>query len=107
MPPEARPDKLGVMFDLCTPMPAQNILAKRYIRGFSLGSIENFQAPLVQQLIGMFRQARIPIWLEHDGRMQCIHPSPEIQQILLLGESPPTSELAAEAERWRKLYEPF
>jgi hypothetical protein len=107
MPPETRPDKLGVMFELRTPDQPRSILSKRYIRGISLGSIENFEAPLVRRAIAMFGKARVPVWLDHDGKDVCVHPPKPVQDVLIHGQPASSPEVAAEAEKWRSIYEPL
>ena len=83
------------------------MLATRYIRGFSLGPIENFNHPLVQKVIRMFQQAPMPVWLDHAGQMTCVHPNKEIYKILIEGDAAPDEVTKAEAEVWREIYEPL
>lgn len=107
MPMETRPDKLGVMFELRSPNLPRNILAKRYIRGISLGSVDNFNAPLVRKAIEMFSRARVPVWLDDNGEDVCVHPPRAIQEVLIYGAPPASPEIAEEAERWRVIYDPL
>jgi hypothetical protein len=107
MPPETRPDRLGVMFELRSQRPARNILSKRYIRGISLGGVENFEAPLVRKAIDMFSKARAPVWLDHNGQDVCVHPPKPIQDVLIHGLPAASPEAAAEAEKWRFIYDPL
>lgn len=106
LPEETRPDRLGVMFELCTPLAPETMLTTRYIRGFSTGGPENFGTPQVQHVLAMFRQVPMPVWLDHDGEMICVHPTAEIHEILLLGKTPANETERAEAELWRSIYEP-
>jgi hypothetical protein len=107
MPPETRPDKLGVMFEVRTPDAPRNILSKRYIRGISLGPVENFEAPLVRKAIDMFSRARVPVWLDHNGQDVCVHPPKPIQDVLIHGLPASSPDVAAEAATWRSIYEPL
>jgi len=93
------------MFHLNTPDKPQNILAKRYIRGYSTGGLENFETPEVQEILALFATRPIPVWLDYGHEMKCVHPGPEIQRILINGEFSFSPDLAAEADRWRQLYE--
>lgn len=104
MPDWARPDRLRVMFELTRPSPAQNILAKLYIRGIAFDSIQDFASPEVGQVIAMFRQERLPVWLDHGGRMGLAHPRKPIADVLLRGMPPESPEVAEEAEAWRLIY---
>jgi len=105
MPLKTRPDKLGVMFEVSRSDVPQNILAKLYIRGVALNSWRDFESPAVQSVIEMFRQSKLVVWLDHDGRMECVHPSPEIQAILIGGQLPRTAQAANEAADWRRVCE--
>jgi hypothetical protein len=101
MPPATRPDRLGVMFDLVRPEPAPNILARLYILGHAIDPSDDFSNPLIDHVVNMFRQARIPIWIQQAERMFLVHPSREIAEILVDGKEPASPELAREAEEWR------
>jgi hypothetical protein len=107
LPDWARPDRLGVMFELATPEAPQNILMKRFIRGFSLGGVENFDTPETTHVLNIFRQAPMPVWLNHAGRTICVHPGPEVQDVLLAGAPPLTPDVAREAEVYRTIYDPL
>lgn len=99
------PDKLGVMFEISRSEPAQNILAKLYIRGIALNSRQDFESPAAQSVVEMFRQSKLPVWLDHSGRMECVHPSREIQGVLIAGQPPRTPQVAKEAADWNRACE--
>jgi hypothetical protein len=103
MPAETRPDILGVMFEVTRAESPQNILAKLYIRGVAMNSWQDFNSPAVQSVVAMFRQSRLPVWLAFASRMECVHPSPAIQAVLLAGEAPRTPRIANEAAEWRRI----
>jgi hypothetical protein len=104
MPESARPDRLRVMFELIEPEKPRNILAKRYIRGIAFDSIEDFASPAVGEVIALFRKDRIPVWLDHGGRMGLAHPRKPIADVLIRGLPAESPEVALEAEEWRRLY---
>jgi hypothetical protein len=68
---------------------------------------ENFEAPLVRQAIAMFSKARVPVWLDYKGEDVCVHPPRPIQDVLIHGLPASSSDAAAEAEKWRLIYEPL
>ena len=107
MPPETRPDRLGVMFELRTPDRPRNILLKRHIRGISLGPPNNFNAPLVRKAIDMFSRARVPVWLDIQGQDVCVHPPRPVQDVLIDGLPASSPEVAAEVEKWQLIFDPL
>ncbi len=107
MPDDTRPDRLGVMFSLARPFPAVNILRKLYIRAMALNSWDDFQSPLAQESIAMFRLGMTPLWLHFGDVMRLAHPSDAIGNVLINGHPSPTPQIAAEADKWRRMYEPM
>lgn len=105
MPAKSRPDRLGVMFEVTRRDPAPNILAKVYIRGLALASWRDFENPDLLPVLEMLRQTRLPVWLAHDDRMECVHPSRAVQAVLIEGRPPQTPQVAAEAAQWREFCE--
>lgn len=95
------------MFELVRPEPAKNILSKLYIRGQALNSENDFKHPLVRDCVEMFAEGMIPVWLDHNGTMTCVHPPAPIQRVLILGEAAPDRETADEAQKWRHVWEAF
>ena len=103
----ARPDKIKVMFDLARPRPAQNLLAKLYIRGVAYSSWDDFLNPEVVAAIEVFKRAMLPVWLTHAGQMRLAHPSDEIARVVLNGTKPASPSVAAAAQKWIEFHARF
>ena len=90
------------MFEILREETPQNLLAKLYIKGVALNSWQDFESPDAKSVIAMFQQSKLPVWLAHSSRMECVHPSAAIQGVLLAGQHPTTTRIAREAAEWEK-----
>ncbi len=107
MPEAARPDLIGVMFELAQPAAPRSILHKLYVRGIAVGSWKDFEHPDATRAIAHFRTLTLPLWLCFGDRMTLAHPAPEIAHCLLGPAPAPTEAIAQEVQRWRTIFEPL
>lgn len=107
LPDTARPDLIGVMFELAQPAAPRSILHKLYVRGIAVNSWEDFNHPDALRAIAHFRTLTLPLWLCFGDRMTLAHPAPEIAHCLLHAAPAPTKAIAQEALRWRTVFEPL
>jgi hypothetical protein len=101
MPDFARPDRLGIIFDVVMPDKPNNVLDRLYVRGTALHSWADFESENASVIVDQFSKGDLPVWLEYGDEKVLAHPFGEIADILLGGAEPSTVEAAEEAERWR------
>ncbi|WP_156942198.1 hypothetical protein [Hyphomonas adhaerens] len=101
MPEEARPDKLKIIFSLQRPNDPPHPFAKLYIGGWAFDGVEAYGTELGRNLIAMFSQGDLPVWLSTpDGLGHLVHPEPNIVDMVTERQKPKNKTERKEAKAW-------
>jgi hypothetical protein len=107
LPPETRPDRLGVMFTIERRLPPRNIFEHLYIVGCALNGEADFESRACRDMIRMFAEGPLPVFVSHGGMKTLVHPEPKLAHAIMHPVLARDAALAAEGRRWLARYAPF
>ena len=101
MPEEARPDKCGIVFGPIWPEAPDHPFAKSYIRAMAYEDDTAFENDLAQNLIDMFRQGDLPVWIStFTSDLYLVHPSQDIVDVVMKRRKPKDRKEKKDAKAW-------
>jgi len=107
MPPETRPDRLGVLFTIDRQPEPQTPFDRLYFVGRAVGPPEALGKPATTDVGVMLSNGPLPIFISWGGERQMMVPRPALAAAILdpLGGHNPA--LVQEGRDWMAKYEPF
>src|SRR6201996_1630917 len=107
MPPETRPDKLGVMFTLERHLPPRNVFEHLYFVGVATGDPRALESPMAKDVILMLSEAALPVFVSHAGMKTLVHPEPHLADAIMNPAPQRDRTLVKRGRDWLKRYAPF
>lgn len=101
-----RPDRLGILLQAVREPDSPNILRRSYIYAIPLERFFDYGTPRIKAALDKLRELRTPVWIRFGDAMTCVHPSREIQALLLEGRDAPNWQLQGEVVAWRSALDP-
>ena len=107
MPPETRPDRLGVMFTLERHLPPRNLFEHLYIAAVAVSDPAALQSRPARDALHMFSEGVLPVFVSWAGTKTLIHPEPA-QADAIVNPAPQRDRgLVKQGRVWLKRYAPF
>ncbi len=101
MPDEARPDKLKIIFSLQHPKKPEHPFTKLFIGGWAYEGPEAYDTPLAQNLLAMFSQGDLPVWISTEGANSYLaHPDQDIVDVVMKRRKPEGKAEKKAAKEW-------
>jgi hypothetical protein len=113
MPPESRPDKLGVMFTLERQLPPSIVFEHVYYVAVATGDPRALQSPMTQNVIRMLAQSVLPVFITYRGsetyvgRKILVHPEPALANAIMNPAPQKDRALVKQGREWLKRYAPL
>ena len=107
MPPETRPDRLGVMFTLERHLPARNLFEHLYFVAVAVSDPKSLETPLVRDALFMFASGVLPVFVSCDGVKTLTHPEPALAEAIANPAPQRDRALVKTGRAWLKAYAPF
>jgi hypothetical protein len=107
MPPETRPDRLGVMFTLERHLPTRNVFEHLYFVGVATGDPRALESPMAKDVILMLSEAALPVFVSHAGTKTLAHPDPRLADAIMNPAPQPDRALVKRGRDWLRRYAPF
>lgn len=106
MPPETRPDRLGVMFTLERHLPARNLFEHLYYVGVAAdpAALESRSA---RDALAMFSEGVLPVFSSSGGMKTLVHPEPMLADAIVNPAPQRDRALVKRGRDWLKRYAPF
>jgi hypothetical protein len=107
LPPETRPDKLGVMFTLESNLPPRNVFEHIFYVGVAVSDPRALETSLARDVLAMLSQGVLPVWVHWQGMKTLVHPNPD-QADAILNPAPQRDRALVQWGRaWLERYAPF
>jgi hypothetical protein len=107
MPPETRPDRLGVMFTLERHLPPRNLFENLYIAAVAVSDPAALHSRLTRDALHMFAEGVLPVFGSWAGTKTLIHPEPAQADAIMNPAPQPNRGLVKQGRAWLKRYAPF
>jgi len=107
MPPETRPDRLGVMFTLERHLPTRNVFEHLYFVGVATGDPRALESPLAKDVFRMLAEGVLPVFASAAGTKTLTHPEPAMADAIMNPAPQRDRSLVARGRDWLKRYAPF
>jgi hypothetical protein len=107
MPPETRPDRLGVMFTLERHLPPRNVFEHLYFVGVATGDPSALESPLAQDALRMLSEGPLPVFVSAAGAKTLVHPEPNLADAILNPAPQRDRSLVKQGRDWLRRYAPF
>ena len=107
MPPETRPDRLGVMFTLERHLPTRNVFEHLYFAGVATGDAAALESPMARDAIRMLSEGLLPVFVSHAGTKTLVHPEPLLADAIMNPAPQRDRSLVKRGRDWLKRYAPF
>ncbi|MEI9889260.1 MAG: hypothetical protein WDN45_00190 [Caulobacteraceae bacterium] len=107
MPPETRPDRLGVVFAIDRQAEPRNPFDRLYFVARATGAPEALHSRPTGDVAAMLAHGPLPIFASWGAERQMIYPRVELAAAIVDPQGPHDPALAAEGEAWMAKYEPF
>jgi hypothetical protein len=107
MPPETRPDRLGVMFTLERHLPPRNVFEHLYFVGVATGDPRALESPLAQDALRMLSEGALPVFVSAGGTKTLVHPKPDLADAILNPAPQRDRALVRQGRDWLRRYAPF
>ena len=107
MPPETRPDKLGVMFTLERHLPPRNVFEHLYFVGVATGDPHTLDSPMARDVLAMLSEGPLPVFVSAGGIKTLVHPEPALADAILNPAPQRDRALVRQGRDWLKRYAPF
>lgn len=105
MPDEARPDRVGVVFEIVSDEKPSLPFERLYVLARGLEGPDAFDHPLVGAIIDMFaRQGALPVFAAANDRKTLIYPDAQLADAILNPVSTIWQSRIVEAMGWRAFY---
>ena len=106
LPPEARPDKLGLMFSIEREAEPKTVFENLYILASADRDPAELHSSLADGVIGALSRNVLPIFIAWDGIKVMVHP-PAPLAAGIADPSKAETAVAEDAARWLKAYAPY
>ena len=107
MPPETRPDAMGVLFTVDRHLPPRNPFENLYVIAVAQERESDLQSQATRDAIQMFKAGPLPIFVQWDGMKTLVHPEPVIADAILNPGAVKDWRLRELARQWWERYDPF
>ncbi len=107
LPPQTRPDAMGVMFTLERHLPPRNLFEHLYYVGVAVSDPSDLEAPLTVDVLRMLGDGVLPVFVSWDGVKTLVHPEPRLAEAIMNPAPQKDRALVAEGRRWLERYAPF
>lgn len=107
MPPETRPDRLGVMFTLERHLPTRNVFEHLYYVGVATGDPRALDSPTARDVIEMLAQGVLPVFISAAETKTLVHPEPLLADAIANPAPQRDRALVKRGREWLKRYAPF
>jgi hypothetical protein len=107
MPPETRPDRLGVMFTLERHLPPRNVFEHLYFVGVATGDPRALDSPSARDAIRMLSESVLPVFVSSGGIKTLVHPEPVLADAIANPAPQRDRALVKRGREWLKRYAPF
>jgi hypothetical protein len=107
MPPETRPDRLGVMFTLERHLPARNVFEHLYVAAVAVADPRALQNRLARDALHMFCEGVLPVFVSWEGTKTLVHPEPALADAIMNPAPQRDRALVKSGRAWLKRYAPF
>jgi hypothetical protein len=107
MPPETRPDRLGVMFTLERQLPPRNVFEHLYFVGVATGDPHALESPMAQDVVRMLSEGALPVFVSAGGTKTLVHPDPNLADAIMNPAPQRDRALVKRGRDWLKRYAPF
>ena len=107
MPPETRPDRLGVMFTVERRLPTLNLFEHLYFVAVAVSDPAALDAPLARDALFMFSGGVLPVFVSWAGTKTLVHPEPAQADAIAHPAPQRDRALVRKGREWLKRYAPF
>ncbi len=107
MPPETRPDKLGVMFTLERHLPPRNVFEHLYFVGVATGDPRALESPAAKDAVAMLSEGLLPVFISIGGIKTLVHPEPMLADAIMNPAPQRDRALVRQGRDWLRRYAPF
>jgi hypothetical protein len=107
MPPETRPDRLGVMFTLERHLPPRNVFEHLYFVGVATGDPRALESAMAQDVLRMLGEGALPVFVSAGGTKTLVHPAPALADAIMNPAPQRDRALVKQGRDWLKRYAPF
>ena len=107
MPPETRPDRLGVMISVQGRLPPRNLFENLYFVLAATGDAAALDQADVREAIFMLSAAALPVFVSAEGIKTLVHPAPGLADAILNPAPQRDRALVREGRDWVRRYAPF
>ncbi len=107
MPPETRPDAMGVLFTVDRHSPPRNLFENLYIIAVATGDEAALDSRNTRDAIRMFAEGPLPIFVSFGGMKTLVHPEPNLADAILHPAATFDRTLVEPGRQWLKRYAPF
>lgn len=107
MPPETRPDRLGVMFTLERHLPQRNVFEQLYFVGVATGDPSALDSAMAKDVVLMLSEGALPVFVSAAGTKTLVHPEPRLADAIMNPAPQRDRALVRQGRDWLKRYAPF
>ncbi|MEI9891487.1 MAG: hypothetical protein WDN45_14070 [Caulobacteraceae bacterium] len=107
MPPETRPDRLGVMFSLERVAAPRNVFEHLFYVAVAVDDPRALEKPLVRDALAMLAEGLLPVWGVWRGTKTLVHPHPDFAEAIMNPAPHPDRALVKKGRDWLERYAPF
>ncbi len=107
MPPETRPDRLGVMFTLESHLPLRNLFEHLYFVAVAISDPRALQSRLTRDALHMLAESNLPVFVSWAGTKTLIHPEPALADAIMNPAPQRDRALVKQGRAWLKRYARF
>ncbi len=107
MPPQTRPDQMGVVFTIDRQADPQTPFDQLYFVGRAVSDPTALQGPHVPDVAGMLAHGPLPIFLTWDDTRMLVYPRAELADAILYPHRAPDPALVQEGRDWMEKFAPF
>jgi hypothetical protein len=107
MPPETRPDRLGVMFTLERQLPPRNVFEHLYFVGVATGDPRALESPMAKDVLAMLSEGALPVFVSAGGIKTLVHPEPNLADAIMNPAPQRDRALVRQGRDWLRSYAPF
>jgi hypothetical protein len=107
MPPQTRPDAMGVLFTVDQHLPPRNLFENLYIIAVAQSREADLSNRDTLDVVAMFTEGPLPIFVQWQDTKTLVHPEPVLADAIMNPEGVKDQRLAEAARQWLERYAPF
>jgi hypothetical protein len=107
MPPQTRPDTMGVLFTVDRHMPPRNLFENLYIIAVAQTREADLNSRPTLDAVSMFTAGPLPIFVQWQGMKTLVHPEPVLADAIMHPTRVKDPRLLHTARQWLQRYAPF